>query len=242
MFKKIVIASAISIASVSSAQADIAGGNLDVAYWGAEPSGQYDVAGQSGDLEKDFGLEGDSSMFLSAAIEHPVPLIPNIKVGYSKIAQSGDGTLSGNFNGQTAGTSVASDWDMTMVDGTAYYEILDNWVNIDAGLTVRNIESELTLKSSSGASIQEADITLPLVYAKAQLDLPFTGWSLGAELNALSFDGDRIVDGNGYIQYETFEVLHARAGYRTLDVSVSDSDQSIEGDISGAYIGVGIDF
>lgn len=241
MLKKIALTSAISLLSFS-AHADIIGGNVDAAYWGADATGDYSVGGQTGDFEKDFGLEGDSSMFISAAVEHPVPLLPNVKVGYSKVSQSGDGTLSSDFNGQSSGAEVASEWDTALLDGTLYYEILDNWVNVDVGLTVRNIDSELKLSSSSGASVQEVDATLPLVYGRVQGDLPFSGWSLGAELNALSYDGDRIVDGNGYVQYETLEVVHARLGYRTLEISVSDNGQSIDGDVSGVYFGLGLDF
>lgn len=241
MFKRIALASALSVAAFS-AHADIVGGNVDVAYWGADSTGEYSVGGQTGDLAKDFGLEGDSSLFLSAAVEHPVPLFPNVKVGYSRISQSGDGTLSSDFNGQSSGIEVASEWEMNMLDATVYYEILDNWVNVDAGLTLRKIDSTLTLDSTSGTSVQEVDAALPLLYGRAQADLPFSGWSVGAELNTLAYDGDRIVDGTGYVQYESFEVLHARLGYRTLDVSISDSGQSIEGDVSGVYFGVGVDF
>lgn len=241
MYKKLALASALSFAALS-AQADIVGGNVDAAYWGANAAGDYSIGGETGDLEKDFGLEGDSSFFISAAAEHPVPLIPNVRVGYSRIAQSGDGTLSSAFNGQASGAEVASEWEMNMLDGTVYYEILDNWVNVDVGLTLRNIDSTMTLDSTTGTSVQEVEATLPLVYGRVQGDLPFTGWSVGAELNAVSFDGDSITDANGYIQYETFEVLHARLGYRTLDVSVSDNGQSIDGDVSGAYFGVGVDF
>lgn len=226
----------------AAAHADIIGANVDAAYWQVGSSGYYDVAGQSADLEDSLGLDGDSSFFISAAVEHPVPLIPNVKIGYTSINQSGESILKADFNGQTAQDSVKTDWEMNAVDGTLYYEILDNWVNVDAGLTVRAMDSMMEVVSSAGTSTQEAEVILPLLYGRAQFDLPFSGWSVGAELNAIAFNGDRIVDGLGYIQYEAFGVTHARLGYRTLDVSVSDKGDSIEGDISGAFLGIGVDF
>lgn len=241
MYKKLALVSAMSFAAFS-AHADIVGGNVDAAYWGANAAGDYNVAGEQGDLEKDFGLEDDTSMFLSVAVEHPVPLLPNVRLGYTSINQAGNGTLSSSFNGQPASADVSSEWGLDMVDGTAYYEILDNWVNVDVGLTLRQIDSTMTLDSTAGKSVQEVEATLPLVYGRVQGDMPFTGWSVGAELNAISFDGDSVTDANAYIQYETFEVLHARLGYRTLDISVSDNGQSVDGDVSGAYLGLGIDF
>lgn len=224
------------------AQADIVGVNIDAAYWQAGASGQYDIAGQTADLEESLGLEGDASFFVSAAVEHPIPLIPNIKVGYTGISQSGGGTLEGDFNRQTAGQAVSTEWQLDAVDGTLYYELLDNWVNVDAGLTIRALDSQMEIVSSAGTSLQEVQAVLPLVYGRAQFDLPFTGWSVGAEVNAISYAGDRVVDGMGYIQYEAIGVAHARAGYKTLDVSIEDSGQSIEGDISGAFVGIGLDF
>lgn len=240
-FQKIALASAL-VGLSSVANADIIGGNVDIAYWQADAAGKYDIAGESADLEKSLGLEGDSSLFLSAAFEHPVPLLPNVKVAYSGISQSGSKTLDVNFSGQSAGDDVKSEWDLTTVDGTFYYEILDNWVNVDAGLTIRALDSEMEVVSAGLASKEKAEAVLPLLYGRAQLDLPFSGWSVGAELNAMDYDGDRIVDGTGYVQYEVLGLAHARAGYRTLDISVSDSGDSVEGDVTGGFIGVGVDF
>lgn len=239
--KKAALAVIISGAG-SVAHADIVGANVDAAYWQVGSSGGYDIAGQEVDFEDSLGIDGDSSYFVSAAVEHPVPLIPNVKLGYSSINQSGEGNIQGDFAGLSAGESVTADWSMDFVDGTFYYEILDNWVNIDAGLTIRAIESNLEVVSQYGSKDLVVDAVLPMIYGKAQLDLPFSGWSLGAEVNGVSFDGDSITDGQGYVQYEKFGVAHARVGYRTIDVSVSYSGQSIDGDISGAFVGVGVDF
>jgi len=80
------------LASVS-VQADIIGGNVEVSYWYAGVSGTSTVGAAHVDMEGDLKFENDSFFEVIAAIEHPVPVIPNVKVKYASLDQTESGSL-----------------------------------------------------------------------------------------------------------------------------------------------------
>ena len=69
-------------------------------------------------------------------------------------------------------------------------------------------------------------------YLALRADLPFTGVSVGGQLNAISFDGDSISDVNVYGQYE-IAVLRLQAGYRQIKMDYEDSDNLLDVTLKG---------
>ncbi len=117
----------------------------------------YDISGDftdldqpstgSVDLEQDLGLEGERGNYFYIALEHGIPLLPNVRLAHSDIQESAFNTLSNTISlgGAVfpAGAQLATDIDFSPTDLTFYYEILDNWVNLDIGLTVRKFDGKL---------------------------------------------------------------------------------------------------
>src|SRR5690554_6837819 len=113
------------------AQADILGLGASVGYWDTDVSGKVASGSDSVDVHDQLQLKADGNADASIYFEHPVPLLPNVRLAYTLIQQSGNGTLSGSFDGVSASASVRSDLDLEQLDLTLYYEVLDNWVNLD---------------------------------------------------------------------------------------------------------------
>ncbi|PVY78342.1 outer membrane protein [Tamilnaduibacter salinus] len=244
---------AMTVASVLAmttplAMADTVGAGASVSYWDSSLSGTATNGTDTVDVENDLNLDGDSNVNLTALVEHPVPVLPNIRLNYTLIEQSGDGQLEANtgFGLITPGTTsvdVRSDLDLEQLDLTLYYELLDNWVNLDGGLTIRDIDGELIVQDQTRNLEDRTDISgvIPMAYASARFDLPFTGASIGAEGNGISFDGDSIFDARAYGQLD-IAVLRLQAGYRRMDVDYEDGNDALDVTLDGPYVSAGVDF
>jgi outer membrane protein len=148
------------------------------------------------------------------------------------------------YDGITAGADVRSELELEQLDLTLYYEILDNWVNLDLGLTVRDFSGELLIQNRDNpgqSSETKAEAVLPLVYAAARFDLPFTGVSVGGDANAIAYDGDSVYDFNVYGQYE-MSLLQLRAGYRQISLDYEDGDDNLDIELSGPFVSAGLRF
>ena len=222
--------------------ADILGVGATVGYWDTDYSGEASKGNDRVDLERDLNLSNDSNANLTAYFEHPVPVLPNVRLAYTRTKQSGNGQLNTGYDGVSG--AVRSELELEQLDVTLYYEILDNWVNLDLGLTVRDFSGELLVQNrndTSQFSETKADAVLPLVYVAARFDLPFTGVSVGGDANAISYDGDSVYDFNVYGQYE-MSLLQLRAGYRQISLDYDDGDDNLDIELSGPFVSAGLRF
>jgi len=242
MRKLILVAGSVLLMSGTTATADVLGVGATVGYWNSDLSGEAGKNGDLVDVENDLDLSSDSNANLEAYFEHPVPILPNVRLNYTRIKQSGDGELSTGYDGVLPGVPVESELELTQFDATLYYEVLDNWVNLDAGLTVRNLDGELTVRELGGdVSRTEISGTVPLAYLAARFDLPLTGLSVGGQANVVSYDGDSIRDLKAYGQFQ-LSAVRLRAGYREISIDYEDSDDRLDVELGGPFISAGLTF
>lgn len=228
------------------ASADIVGAGASVGYWNSDLSGTASQGNDRVDIEDNLDLDRSDNVQLRAALEHPVPLLPNIGLGYTRIDQSGKGELGVDFGDLNAGSGieVQSELDLELLDLTLYYELLDNWVNLDAGLTLRSVDADLLVEdrlNPANAGRAEVKAVLPMAYLAARFDIPITGISVGAVGNGISYDGDSLYDVTAYGQYD-FSALRLQAGYRQLSIDVEDGSDKLDMEIAGPFVSVGLDF
>ncbi len=245
--KKSLLTATIGLSLFSgSASADFVGVYLGAGVFNSEFSGDFRdedrAASLDIDLEDDLGLEKEQGEYFYAAFEHPVPLIPNIRVARTQLEQDATSRINRQieFNGQqfAANTVVKSSIDLSHTDGTLYYEFLDNWVNLDLGVTARRFDGKIELEADTGQTAQEElDYTIPLVYGKAQFDLPFTGTYISAEGNWIGYSGNSFLDSIIRIGYEAKLGLGFEAGVRTISVELDDQDGlTADLELSGVFV------
>ncbi|WP_299591775.1 TIGR04219 family outer membrane beta-barrel protein [uncultured Microbulbifer sp.] len=242
--KKITLALCAALASASASADTILGFDATLGAWKPAYSGAVGVDNFNVD---EFSLAEDNATFIQAALEHPVPVIPNILVAHSKIETNGTAMLSESvtFGDETfvIGSEITGDINLTHTDATLYYEILDNWVNLDLGLTARQYSGEMSVTSDFQSENIELSGVLPMVYGVARFDLPFTGWSIIAQGNGTSYNGDRHTDLTAKIRWDFVPALDfaIEAGYRamTLDVQELDAFQT-DLEIKGPYLGLNL--
>ncbi len=214
-------------------------------------AGQWtsDYSGQAGDpavTAKDLGFTDSDNSFFYVAIEHPVPLLPNIKLLHQEIQSSQSATLDQTFGlgGTNFTDEINSDFDLSSNEATLYYELLDNWVNFDFGVTLRQYDGYLKAESNSESENVDLDVAIPLVYGKFQFDLPLSGLSVAVEANMIKYQENQLMDYNAKVAYLFDSVLDLslEAGYRKLSLKVDDDDIQTNLDLDGPYVGAMLHF
>ena len=193
-------------------QADtLLGADLEIGTWFPD----YDAGSVSETVKGK-----SNSIFVSATIEHPAPLLPNIKVSLSKV----DSSVYG----------------YTKIDYTGYYEVLDNdLVSIDVGLGVSQFQDGYYLNQSFSEM-------LPHLYVDAEISLPFSNTTAYTDIHYLSFDGNSLTDAIVGLRYD-FNLIAAdigvKAGYRMQYIDVEDFDHlSFDIKTDGVFVGLQADF
>lgn len=239
--KKTILAAAIGVSISGVAQADMLGFYVGAGVFNTEFSGDFQDERASGtviDLEDDLDVSSDTAKYIFIAFEHPVPLIPNIRFTRTELEQTGSNSVAEiRFDNETFKGAVDSTIDLSHTDGTLYYEILDNWVNLDIGLTVRKFDGQIKLEAEGKSAEEDIDYTIPLLYGKVQFDLPFSGLSASVEGNYIGYSGNKFMDAIAKIGYESSLGLGVEAGLRTISLELDDQDDfSASLDLSGPYI------
>ena len=221
------------------AHADFWGVKGDIGLWRPDYSGS--LADGAYHLS-DIGYGHEDHIYAHLYVEHFIPLVPNFRLSIVE----GDSERSVNSpmptNGN-AGDVLTTGVDLSHVDITAYYELLDNWVKLDLGLSLRKFDGGVSIATPMGSDSLDMDDAIPLLYLQAELELPFTGWSLGVEGNYTEYDDYEVSDYSVRLRYLFDAVLDLgfEIGYRDLQV---DFSQSFGADISqgGPFAGFAFHF
>lgn len=206
--------------------------------WQSEYSGS---AGNPSASLDELGFDDHNNSFYYIALEHPIPLIPNIKLQHNDISSRQTGVLDGDFslNNESfnAGTEVYTNFDLSYTDATLYYEILDNWLNLDLGVTLRKYSGELQARADTRTDAVDVDVTLPLGYARFQFDLPLTGFSAGVEANLIRYKDNSVSDYSAKISYMFDSVmdLGVEVGYKTASIKIDEDDVNTDIRLKGPY-------
>lgn len=240
--KKLTLLAALVASTIPFAQADtVLGVYAGFGSWDSTFEGDL---GQPSITLKDLGFKDHKNKYYYIALEHPVPVIPNVRLEHVDISskQSAVVNKSFTFDGTTyaVNDTVDSEFDLTHTDATLYYEILDNWINLDLGLTARKFDGFVYTKAKNAAKEKKVkvDQTLPMLYGKVQFDLPFSGLSAGIEGNYVSYQGDKISDYAAKVSYLFDSVLDVgvEAGYRKFNLTVDDDDLKTKVNLKGPYV------
>ena len=225
-------------------QADVVGFSLEAVYWAPEVSGSFNSDGDADiDISDDLGIDDPDDTSIVMRLEHPVPFLPNIR--YQGISLDSDGreVLSGNvtFEGRTynTGETLRTSLDLSHDDIVLYYEVLDNWVNLDIGIDVKSFDGEVSMVGSANTVTSSIDIdeTIPLLYLSAKFDLPFTGYYLGVDISNISSGDGSVDDTTIRLGYESGSGFGLEGGVRQFSVELDDVD-NLDSDLEydGAFL------
>jgi outer membrane protein len=215
----------------SFAQADFIGLKGDISYWNIEGESNIDRKHLN-----DQDLDRKGTVQASVAFEHPIPVIPNVKLKYTKLDTE---TESNNTIEELAKTEI----NLDHTDLILYYEILDNIVKADVGVGATRLNGDV---KQFGTSV-DIDEYSPIIYAEVGAKLPFTGLSAKAEATYTNVNDVKITDAQAEFQYDFVKSialdLGAKVGYRVLNIELNDLDKrDMKFNFKGPYIGLNAHF
>lgn len=222
--------------------------------WYMETEGNFFDEATSNIEIQNFNFDDETQGSFYIAFEHFVPLIPNIKVSHTQLSTSGVTPLTSSFsfNGEVfdLDSSISTDADITTTDFILYYELFDNDLfSIDVGLNGKYINGDLLVADTATSLQSEQSFSgvIPLLYSRAEFNLPFSGLGVYVEGNYIDIDGNSLSDFQAGINYDVIQSvaldLTLQAGYRDISIELDDID-NISSDLgfSGVYAGVEIHF
>jgi outer membrane protein len=224
------LSAAIALTPLTAA-ADFMGLYLGAGSWQSAPAGG--IGRTDIDLESTLNLEEESNGFAYMAIEHPLPLLPNLRLQHSEMNWTGSALITAgtDLNGNPFTTSQQADisLDLTHTDATFYYELLDNIIDLDLGVTARLFDGEASLVGSTQQETIELEAVVPMLYGKLGVAVPTTGLVAEVSANWINVDEFRLVDWSAQLNYE-FDVLPAMdagiiLGYRSQLIELDDLDE-----------------
>ncbi len=247
---KKLLAIAIAAATPMMAQADLlftvdAGASM----WNAEASGDVDDGFKVGDGGLNLDSENNNVLFVS--FEHPIPVIPNVKIKKTDLDLNGDGTVTRDFLGQSYTGETKSQFDLSHTDLTLYWGVPlpIPFFDINFGLTARQFDGvvSVTEKNNPNNSEEEKlDFVLPMGYLNVDFDSHF-GVYARAELNAIGYDGNSVSDMELAVGYTLplpipMVDINLEAGHRVLNLTTDEDSMDIDTDVdvSGLFFGLNV--
>lgn len=248
--KKAILATSLALVVSSNAQADsLLGLYIGGQVWVSQADGAF---GEGAADQAVFNFDDQNQGNYFIAFEHPIPLIPNVKLASTTLDTIGGTTLKTSFTigGETyeADATLDTTFDTSYIDYTLYYELFDNDLfTFDFGLTARDLDSKIGIVEPATSKSSDLSVSgfLPLFYVNTVFGLPFTGFNVFAEANFLSYDDNTIYDyqvGVSYALLDNLAVdLDLTLGYRGLKLELNDiddlySDLTFQGVFAGAII------
>lgn len=249
--KKILSTIACTTLIISSLNADIARVEMGAGIWNQEAKGSasYTDGGANGQYSS--SKDKNNEAYVWALIKQPLPVIPNIRLEYTSIKDSGLAT--GEFKDFDIGSATTTlSYDMKQYDIIPYYNILDNtfWATLDLGLDIKVIDlsyNAAPLAPFSGYS-DNVTFAIPLLYARVRTQIPSTKIALEADLKYITTLNSTVYDARAKIDY-TLDFMPVikpalEVGYRVqkLDIDESGFDAKVDLEFSGFYAGAMVRF
>ncbi len=246
--KKLLLGALVALLPLTGFAATIFGFQAGGGSWTHDPSGNFTAStsdvSASADLKNGLKLSEKSEGYFYFLIEHPVPLIPNLKYVNTKLSSSGSGNIDASFsvNGKNypINSSITSSLVIDQTDTILYYEILDNdLVSFDIGLNAKKIEGKLTAVTTTPANNESVTFseTVPMLYGAVEIGLP-AGLSLAGEISTISYSGVEFSDVTAKVMYTTDFMLGVEAGVRTQTIKVDVDSVKTDIAFSGVFAGV----
>ncbi len=248
--KKTLLAGSFAALMCGTAQADtLLGLYIGGQIWSNEASGSF---GEGADNQSVFEFDDENQGSFYVAFEHPIPLIPNIKIASTTLDTVGGTTLkdSFKFDGITynANSTLDTTLDASFVDYTLYYEVFDNdLLTFDFGLTARDLDATIQVIEPASQLQSDLDVSgiIPMFYVSTIVGLPFTGLNIFADANFISYDDQTVYDAQIGVSYAVLDNLavdfDVTLGYRTVKMELDDldnfySDLTYDGFFAGAVV------
>ena len=214
------------------AQAEFIGFDIGKSHWKPAFSSSINNSNNTSiNLIDDLGVDNPANSSLVLVLEHSITALPNVRYQGYNFDSSSTSTLDSDFrlNGETfiSGNRVTSTFDLAHDDIVLYYQVLDNWVNLDMGLDLKRFDGEVWLNGVSSTRV-DIDETIPLLYLSARFELPVNGLYIGASINSnfsgLNIGSSTAEDSTIMLGYDSGNGLGLEGGFKYFSLDLNDAD------------------
>ena len=227
----------------SLSYADTLGFRVSGGLWSYEATGDIRDSATPTDtfnLKEDFGIKDTEEFQGFVYFEHPIPIIPNVRLGVTSLKLTGSGNTIGTktWNGISipGTTNIISDIDLSHAEIGLYYEIIDTGFDLDLGLNVKLFDGTVSLSDGAGVNANSTfSQTIPMLYGSFGIPLP-AGFSVGGDLSYIDYNGDSFSDYFVNVRWESSFFLGVEAGYRSFIIDYEDGNQFADVKIKGPYV------
>ncbi|WP_214001136.1 TIGR04219 family outer membrane beta-barrel protein [Arsukibacterium sp.] len=257
MKKNTIIKTALSVALGSALITGQATADTLLGVYVGGDGWQTDVTGSFGNSEPapEFTFDNKTQGSYFIALEHPIPVLPNIRLAHNQLEADGVSLIDGDFSfgGEdfSVNTTVTNNVDLTNTDVVLYYEILDNSVvALDIGVNGKHIKGSASVVEQTENGLQgEESVSqwLPMLYVNSKVGLPLTGLDVFAQGSYIGWSDSRMYDVQAGVAYEIIDSLavdvRLKVGYRAVNLRLDDLDNLYSNlDFKGAFAGIELHF
>jgi len=168
---KAALAATLAALLSANVQADTVGLYLGGQIWQSEANGVLDEK----NTLIDFALKKEQQSYYFVAVEHPLPLLPNVRISSTSLDTTGKTNLTQvfSFGGEDfptddvievpddefiidtkLDTKLNASFNVSYVDYTLYYELFDNgFFSFDLGLTARDFDGTVTVTGTTNVVV-----------------------------------------------------------------------------------------
>lgn len=226
MMKSALMALFVGVSAASASM--ILGMGAEADYYSPVAGGDFSYNNNGTLTHTHFNNDTESTYQLGVYFEHPVPLLPNIRL---------DLTPEASFTGSN-GISGTNKVSLDQTDITPYYEILDNIVDLDIGLTFKILDVKV-----EGITNQHLNQVIPMGYVAAGADIPGTALRIAGDMKYVGYNGDSFTDARIKAAWNLAAGLQAQAGYRYESLKIADHfNLNADVKFEGPFVGLGYRF
>jgi outer membrane protein len=216
--------------TIGTAEAEFIGLNI-----GAHTNQSANTFNRNGagsiDLVDDLNINNPAQTSMVLILEHPISLLPNIRYQgnnlYSPESSEVNWEANTNNSASIASKTTTTSFDLTHEDIVLYYQLLNNWIDLDMGVDLKRFDGQVSQAGTTGSSI-DVDETIPLLHLSARVELPVSGLYVGANINAnvvdLGLSQSTAQDSTIMLGYESGTGLGIEGGIKSFSVELNDSD------------------
>lgn len=218
----------------------LSGGLFDYAVSGTIRDGTDEL-----DVKNTLGWTDEQEAMAYLYIEHPIPVLPNIRFGTTSLKFAGTGSGTFTYNGQPFTGTVTSNLDLSHTEIALYYEVIDVGFDLDLGLNFKFFDGNVNIRETSGLASTSDTFkeTVPMLYGAVTIPL-VGGFKIAGDLSTISYDDKSMTDYFVRVRYETSFLLGVELGYRSLSIDYQDTgaNEHAKIDAKGPYLALHLGF
>jgi len=210
--------------------------DVGVGAWQTKPSGTMNIDDNRIDLDTSGTADDSSTIYAYAKLEHPIPILPNLRVEYTDPSFDGDT----RFDFGSGAESASQTLKLKQFDAILYWDLLGlvplPWLTINFGLDVKMIDGSYKATSTATTSIYDENfkLAIPAGYLNPRVEIPMTG--IGLEVSVKYIGGlmeSSMTDVMAKVDYtlDFIPVIQpgVELGYRMQQIKLDSSDIDVKG-------------